>query len=452
MGSSHTRPEEGSARPVALAEAARVVRVLKAAGHEAWIAGGAVRDHLLGVEPHDADVATDARPERVAELFPGSRHVGAAFGVMLVPAGDGMLEVATFRSDGPYLDGRHPSRVSFGTLEDDAKRRDFTVNGLYLDPETDEVRDLVGGRADLAARTLRAIGRAEDRFREDRLRLLRAIRLAAQLDFTIEADTRAAVTGLARLIRDVAAERVRDELLRILTGPRPGVGLHLLHDTGLLAQMLPDVAAMAGVPQPPEYHPEGDVWTHTVLLFDHLERPSPELALAALLHDVGKPPTLEHAADRIRFPRHARVGADMAGRICRQLRLSTDSCERVTELVRHHMRFMDIRRMRTSTLKRFLRLPGFEEHLALHRADCLSSHRHLENWEFARAKLAEFPAEELRPPRLVDGHALMALGWERGPSLGEELRRLEELQLDGKIRTPEEALEIARRDLERRGA
>lgn len=453
MGSSHTPPGGGSApRRSPLLEAGRVVRDLRGAGHDAWIAGGAVRDHLLGVVPKDADVATDARPEQVASLFPGCKLVGASFGVVLVPADGEPVEVATYRTDGPYLDGRHPSRVEFGTIEEDARRRDFTVNGMYMDPDSGEILDLVGGRADLDARRLRAIGNPHDRFGEDHLRLLRAVRLAAQLGFTLDEDTRAAATGLAPRITRVAPERSRDELIRLLTGPDPKRALELLRETRLLNHLLPELAATVGVPQPPEYHPEGDVWTHTVLLFDHLDRPSPELALAALLHDIGKPPTFEPGPDRIRFPRHARVGAEMAEGICRRYRLSNDSTERVTELVAHHMRFIDVHRMRTSTLKRFLRMPGFDEHLALHRADCLSSHRHLDNWEFARARREEFGEEELRPPRLADGHELIAMGWEAGPELGRELRHLEELQLDGRIATKEEALEIARRDLERRGS
>ena len=452
MRSSHTPAGEGSAASSPLTEAGHVVRRLREAGHDAWIAGGAVRDHLLGVMPHDADVATDASPDTVTSLFPGCKLVGAAFGVAIVPTPAGPVEVATYRSDGPYEDGRHPTRVSFGTLEEDAARRDFTVNGLYLDPDTGEILDFVDGRRDLETRTLRAIGRAEDRFGEDHLRLLRAVRLAAQLGFDMDGATRTAVEALAPLVSSVSPERVRDELLRILTGPDPMRGLHLLHETGLLTVVLPEVAAMDGIPQPPEHHPEGDVWTHTVLLFDHLEHPSPELAMGALLHDIGKPPTLEHAPDRIRFPRHAKIGTEMAEEICRRLRFSNDSCTQITELVRHHMRFMDAKRMRTSTLKRFLRLPDFDEHLALHRADCLSSHRKLDNYDFTRAKRDEFGEEQLRPPRLADGRELMEMGWEAGPELGSELRHLEELQLDGRITTKEEALEIARRDLERRSS
>jgi poly(A) polymerase len=423
-----------------------VTRRLSAAGHRAVINGGAVRDHLLGVTPNDVDVATSARPEEVAELFPDSRLVGAAFGVVLVNVGGQSIEVATFRSEGPYLDGRRPSEVRFATEEEDVQRRDFTVNGMLLDPATGEVIDHVGGHADLDAKVLRAIGDPRDRFEEDHLRLLRAVRFAAQLDFEIEEKTRAAVSELAPLARKVAAERTRDELIRLLTGPDPERGLRLLHETGLLHEILPEVAAMDGVEQPPQFHPEGDVLTHTILLFRHLQAPSTELAFGALLHDVGKPPTFQ-VADRIRFPEHCRVGADMTDRICRDLRLSNDSREQVVALVANHMKFKDVQKMRTSTLKRFLGMPRFEEHLALHRADCLASHGLLDNWEFARDRLEELGEEQIHPPPLVTGGDLMELGWTEGPELGRELRAIEELQLEGAIRTKDQALARAREDL-----
>ncbi|MGQ0720114.1 MAG: CCA tRNA nucleotidyltransferase [Candidatus Eiseniibacteriota bacterium] len=430
-----------------LVAARHVAKELRADGHEAFLAGGAVRDRLLGLEPHDVDVATSARPEQIMARFPESRLVGAAFGVVRVHQGEDEIEVATFRSEGPYLDGRRPSSVRFATAEEDVRRRDFTVNGLLMDPETLEVLDRVGGRADLETRTLRAIGDPRDRFREDHLRLLRAVRLAAQLDFAVEPGTKAAVVELAPLAREVAAERTRDELLRLLTGPAPARGLELLHECGLLRVVLPDIAALEGVPQPPEFHPEGDVLTHTVLLLRHLRSASPTLALGALLHDVGKPATFVRGPDRIRFPDHARVGAEMADGICRELRLSNESRERVVDLVAQHMRFLDAQKMKTSTLKRFLRMPYFDEHLELHRADCLASHGKLDNWEFVCWRLAEYGGEELRPARLLGGGDLLALGYQEGPAVGAELRALEELQLAGEITTREEALARARRDL-----
>ncbi|MDP6528662.1 MAG: CCA tRNA nucleotidyltransferase [Gemmatimonadota bacterium] len=406
-----------------------------------------MRDLLLGRPPHDVDIATSARPEEVSALFPDSREVGAAFGVVLVTHRGECVEVATFRSEGPYLDGRHPSSVHFTDEREDALRRDFTVNGLFLDPETDEVLDFVGGREDLEAGMLRAIGDPATRFREDHLRMLRAIRFAAQLGFAIDPETRAAIRDMAPRSERVAPERTRDELTRMLVGPAPGKALRLLHETGLLRVLLPEVAAMDGVEQPPEFHPEGDVLTHTLLLFEHMDSPSVELAFAALFHDIGKPPTMQHGPDRIRFPRHARVGSQMTDALCRRLRFSNASRETIVDLVDQHMKFADVRKMRESTLKRFLRTPGFRDHLELHRVDCLSSHRDMDHWEYIRDRLAELPVEDLRPAPLVTGNDLMDLGYDPGPDLGAELRKLEDLQLEGKIRTREDALERARKDL-----
>lgn len=441
-----------SSSPPVLAARAVAAR-LAATGHRALLNGGAVRDLLLGVAPHDADVATSATPEEVTALFPDAKLVGVSFGVVLVQEGDQTIEVAMFRREGPYLDGRRPSSVAIANEVEDAHRRDFTVNGLFLDPATDEVLDYVGGRDDLKARVLRAIGDPEARFREDHLRLLRAVRLAAQLDFTIAPKTFEAIRALAPLAADIAAERVRDELARTFAGPRPAVGLRLLDATGLLDVVLPEVAAMRGVEQPPEYHPEGDVLTHTMLVLEKL-RPEPadgavsaELAFGALLHDVGKPPTFERGPDRVRFPGHAKVGAEMAEPIARRLRLSNESTERVVALVEHHMRFRDAPEMRLSTLKRFLALPDFDNHLALHRADCLASHGDLSNWNFVRAKREEFGREEIRPARLVNGGDLLAIGYMEGPKLGRELRLLEDMQLEGTITTREGAVEQARKDL-----
>lgn len=431
----------------AFAVAREIARELRAHRHVAYIAGGAVRDHLLGLPPHDVDIATSARPEEVTAIFPGSLLVGAAFGVVRVRRGDREVEVATFRSDGPYLDGRRPSTVRFAGEEEDVRRRDFTVNGMLLDPETLEVRDRVGGRADLEARLIRAIGDPAERFGEDRLRLLRAVRFAAQLGFAIEPATMDALCALAPTAADVAAERIREELTRLLTGPDPARGLELLHRTGLLAVLLPEVARMEGVEQPPQFHPEGDVWTHTVLLFRHLEHAGPDLAWGALLHDVGKPDTFRRDPDRIRFPSHAKVGAEIAGEVARRLRMSNESRERIVALVENHMRFLDVRNMRPSTLKRFLRLDAFDDHLALHRADCLASHGDLANWTYSREKREELGEEELRPPQLVSGHDLIALGWRPGPDLGAELRRIEEMQLDGVLRTREDAVRQAAADL-----
>lgn len=445
-----TRREHGLRREAISHGSLKACEVLREAGFQAYVVGGAVRDLLLDMPPKDFDVATDARPEQVKPLFRRALIIGRRFRLVHVMIGGETVEVSTFRSaDDRSAEKDEHGRVLrdnvFGTQEEDARRRDFTVNGLYLDPASGEVRDLVDGRADLGRRVLRAIGDPAARFLEDHLRLLRAVRLAAELDFAIEPATKAAVRELAPRAADVAAERTRDELLRLLTGPAAARGVSLLQETGLLGVLLPEVQAMDGVEQPPEWHPEGDVLTHTKLLFAHLPEPSPELALAALLHDVGKPPTLDRSSGVPRFPSHAKVGAEMAEGICRRLRLANESRERVVALVAGHMRFLDVRSMRTSTLKRFLRQENFDEHLALHRADCLASHGKLDNWGYARASRDELGADALAPPRLVTGHDLMRLGWSAGPELGAELARLEELQLEGRLATREEALAESRR-------
>lgn len=424
--------------------AIQVVRQLRGVGFQAWLVGGCVRDLLLGISPKDFDLATDALPDDVMALIPGSQLVGAHFGVVLVTTGGASVEVATFRSDHAYEDGRHPSRVVFETdPRQDVIRRDFTINALLLDPESGEVLDYVGGREDLAHGVVRAIGDPAARFREDHLRMLRAVRFSARLGFRIEPATMAAIQWLRGLITRVSAERVRDELIRILTEGAARRGFELLDESGLLAEILPDVTRMKGVPQPPQFHPEGDVWTHTLLLLENMGQPSVTLALAALLHDVGKPPTFR-VADRIRFDGHAELGADMAVRILTDLRFSSDEIRQVDSEVRNHMRFMDVPRMRESTLKRFLRLPKFEEMLELHRLDCLSSHRLLDNYYFVKSKLEEMPPEGIRPQPLLTGTDLIAAGYAPGPRFKEILTAVEDAQLEGAIRTAEEAMALVR--------
>ena len=424
--------------------ARRIAHQLHRAGHRAYLVGGCVRDLLLGRTPKDFDVATDAPPARIRELFPRCEQVGAHFGVCLVRGNGAHVEVATFRSDFDYSDGRRPDRVSFETdPRQDALRRDFTINALLLDVRTDEILDFVGGRSDLEARLVRAIGDPERRFLEDHLRLLRAIRFAARFGFEIENDTFEAIRSNARLIHKVSAERVRDELIRILTEGGARRGFELLDLTGLLNQILPEVAAMKGVEQPPEYHPEGDVWTHTLMMLDALKNPSPTLAMGVLLHDVGKPATFR-VAERIRFDGHVEVGVRLAHGILTRLRFSNDQIEQIEALVAQHMKFKDVPQMRESTLKRFLRLPHFEEHLELHRLDCLSSHRRFENYELARRKREELGAEQLRPPPLLTGRDLIAEGYTPGPLFSEILSAVEDAQLEGFIQTREEALELVR--------
>lgn len=421
--------------------AARIVSLLQSRGRQAYLVGGCVRDRLLGREPKDYDVATDARPEEVVTLFPNAQLVGAHFGVVMIRDNGAEVEVATFRSDHAYRDGRRPAGVEFETdPRQDVLRRDFTINALLQDPQTGQVLDFVNGRADLDAGVIRAIGEPEIRFGEDHLRMLRAVRFAARLGFQIEPRTMAAIQRLREMIRVVSAERIRDELVRILTEGGAVRGFELLDETGLLGVLLPEVAAMKGVPQPPEFHPEGDVWTHVLLMLELMERPTRTLALGVLLHDVGKPPTFR-VAERIRFDEHAEIGAKMAVEILTRLRCSNEDIRQVEALVAHHLRWKDVPRMRESTLKRFLRMERFEEHLELHRLDCLASHRNLDRYEFARRKLEELPREELKPRPLLTGHDLIRMGYEPGPAFGAILRTVEDAQLESRIRTPEEAMD-----------
>lgn len=434
-------------------QATRIVNELRRAGHSAYLAGGCVRDLMLGREPADYDVATSALPQQVMRLFPETYAVGAQFGVVLVPIRqddtDGnrdnySIEVATFRSDGCYADGRHPDQVQFSNDgQTDVQRRDFTINGLLFDPITQQVLDYVGGCDDLKRRTIRAIGDPELRFAEDKLRMLRAVRFAARLGYTIETRTFAAIQKLASQIHQVSRERIRDEILKMLTEGQAKTALELLDRTRLLQQVLPEIKRMQGVQQPPEFHPEGDVWVHTLLLLEGLPANcSKTLALGSLLHDVGKPPTFRVAPDRIRFDNHAEVGVKMAEEICRRFRLSNDETEQVCALVANHMRFGDIKRMKKSTLKRFLRLPKFEEHLELHRLDCLSSHRDLSLYQFAKDELHSMPVEQIRPRPLLNGDDLIKAGYKPGPQFKRLLIAVEDAQLEGAIATKEEALSL----------
>jgi poly(A) polymerase len=424
--------------------AAEIVDRLRAAGHQAYLVGGCVRDLLLARDPRDFDVATDARPEQVVCLFPKAQLVGAHFGVVLVSGEREHVEVATFRSDHAYLDGRRPATVEFETdPRQDVLRRDFTINGLLMDPGAREVLDFVGGRRDIEARVIRAIGDPPTRFGEDHLRMLRAIRFAARLDFEIEPATLDAIRRLREKIRLISAERIRDELSRILTEGGARRGFELLDTSGLLGEILPEVAALQGVEQPPEFHPEGDVWIHTLMMLEGLRSPSLTLALGVLFHDIGKPSTFR-IADRIRFDEHADVGARIAVSILGRLRFSTAEIQKVEALVANHLRFKDVRNMRASTLKRFLRMDRFEEHLELHRLDCVMSHRLLANYEFTKRTFEELPREELKPAPLITGRDLIAAGYLPGPAFSRILRAVEDAQLEGQIRTPEEAMSLVR--------
>jgi poly(A) polymerase len=450
-----------------------IVAKLRAAGHEAYFAGGCVRDLLLGREPKDFDVATSAEPDVVLGMFERTFAVGAQFGVVLVVAvGDEeqiVTEVATFRSDGAYSDGRHPDAVRYTTsAEEDVKRRDFTINGLLLDPqdlfpqglkpealaEVDvraeartlrAVVDFVGGVADIEAGVVRAIGKAESRFEEDRLRMLRAVRFTARFGFAIEQQTKQAIRALATRIDSVSRERVRDELTKMLTEGHARRAFELLDETGLLAEVLPEIARMKGVEQPPQYHPEGDVWVHTLGLLAQLEPGcSATLAWGALLHDVGKPPTFRQAPDRIRFDGHVEVGVAIGEEICRRFRFSNEETRQIVALIQNHMRFTHADRMKKSTLKRFFRLGGFEEHLALHKMDCMAASGNLDHWEFVRERWHATPEETLRPKPLITGRELIAAGYEPGAGFKEMLRAVEDAQLEGAIATEDDAMKLVR--------
>jgi poly(A) polymerase len=423
--------------------ALQIVETLHRAGFEALFAGGMVRDLLLGRPVSDIDVTTSAPPETIERLFDHTIPVGKQFGVVIVIIDSVNYEVATFRKEFDYQDGRHPGRVEFTSAQEDSMRRDFTINALMLDPRQEEVIDFVGGRRDLENRIIRTVGDAEDRFREDKLRLMRAIRFACELDFQIEDQTKRALKAQACEIRQVSQERIRDELLKTLVSPRGGLGLEMFMEAGLLQMILPEVAAMAGVEQPPEFHPEGDVFVHTCLMLTLAEAPHFVLALGILLHDVGKPPTFQ-VADRIRFNGHADVGAEMAEDICRRLRVSREDCHRVVDLVKDHLRFMHVQEMRESTLKRFLRKDHFDDHLELHRLDCLASHKNLSNYEFCCRRLKEIGEERLKPELVLGGHDLIELGFSPGPIFSEILSSLEDKQLEGEITERQEALEWVR--------
>jgi poly(A) polymerase len=441
--------------------ATSIVETLRQRGFQAYLAGGCVRDLLLKREPKDYDVATDATPRQVMDIFPETYSVGAQFGVVLVPAPEGTLaglegevakshavEVATFRSDLGYSDGRHPDEVRFSRdPREDVARRDFTINGMMLDPVSGEILDWVGGRNDLASGIIRAIGDPKQRFAEDKLRMLRAVRFAARFGYTIDSETFTAMRQLANEIRIVSRERIRDELTRMLTEGQARRAFLLLDESGLLPEVLPEISAMKGVAQPPEFHPEGDVFVHTLLLLENLPQPCPStLAWGALLHDVGKPPTFRVAPDRIRFDGHVEVGVKMAEEVCRRLRFSNEDTEQILALVNNHMRFGDAMRMKESTLKKFLRMPAFDEHLALHRADCLASHRNLATYDFVEQKRAEIPPEKMRPSPLVTGNDLIAAGHIPGPKFREILNAVEDAQLEGRLPSRDAALEFVRRE------
>ena len=427
--------------------ARRIASRLHEAGHTAWFAGGCVRDRLRGMEPNDFDIATSARPEEVQRLFPRNVAVGAHFGVIVVLDGERSFEVATFRSDDAYVDGRHPSSIRFTTPEEDAARRDFTINAMYFDPIANRVVDYVNGCVDLESKLIRAVGEASQRIDEDKLRMLRAIRFATTLNFEIESKTWNAIVSSASEINVVSAERIRDELLKIFRSPYRVRGLDLLDASGLLAQLLPEISRLHGCEQPPQFHPEGDVFVHTRMMLGMLAETVPDsVFLSVLFHDIGKPPTFsfDPAEGRIRFSGHDTVGSRMTFELMQRLRFPNEEIERVVSAVANHMVFKDVTKMRVAKLKRFMARPDFEREVELHRVDCASSHGDLSNIEFIRAKAAEFASEPLIPPPLINGRDLIALGLKPGPEFKSLLETVETAQLENRISTSEEALQLVK--------
>ncbi|MEI6714700.1 MAG: CCA tRNA nucleotidyltransferase [Verrucomicrobiota bacterium] len=423
--------------------ARNVVAKLQAAGHQALYAGGCVRDMLRNVQPHDYDIATSARPEEVQALFRRTIAIGAQFGVISVLDGNAEYQVATFRSDGTYQDGRHPDSVTFSSAEEDAKRRDFTINGLFFDPIENTLRDYVGGQKDLQIGLLRAIGNPSERFAEDRLRMLRAIRFATVLEFEICPETWTAICTQASHLCEVSEERIREEFLKIMLSPARVRGLDLLDSSGLLQEILPEMEALKGCEQPPQFHPEGDVWVHTRLMLSLLpESVSTPLVLSVLLHDIAKPATFtyDEVAKRIRFSGHEKLGAEMTEQILTRLRFSRKEIDATVEAVANHMAFKDVQQMRVARLKRFLARSTIQDELALHRVDCASSNGDLSNYDFLNRKIEEFSNEPLIPEPLITGRDLIPLGYKPGPQFKEILEAVQNRQLEGTLHSKSDSL------------
>jgi len=427
--------------------AKEVVSELRNAGHKAYCVGGCARDTLLKIAPKEYDITTSATPEEVSKIFPHIVPIGVTFGVILVIIGQYKFEVATFRKDQSYSDGRHPDSVTYSTLEqEDVLRRDFTINGILYDPIEEEVIDHVGGIDDLENKIIRTIGDPYERFNEDKLRMMRAVRFNSRYNFELDLNTFQAIEKLAPEITQVSSERIRDEIIKIITQKNPGHGLKMLSECGLLKYVLSDVEIMNGVEQPPQFHPEGDVFIHTCLVLDKLFQNedgvvSPELAMGALLHDVGKPPTFS-VSDRIRFNGHDKLGAEMSKKICRDLKLSNKQIEIIYSLIKEHLKFKDVSKMKKSTLKRFIGMPHFEEHMALHLADCQASHGLTDAYDFIMEKFSEFEKEEIKPAPLLSGKELIEMGYKPGPLFSEILNFVEEAQLEGEIEDVEDARKI----------
>lgn len=427
-------------------EATQIVRKLRQSGHAAYFAGGCVRDRLIRRPPKDIDIATSATPDQVQELFEKASDLqGKAFGVVRIRQGENVYEVATFRKDGTYRDGRRPETVTFSTSEEDAQRRDFTINGLFFDPLENQVIDYVEGRADLGKRLLRAIGNPEARFEEDHLRIFRAIRFAVELEFEIDPTTWSALCTLAPKTTSLAPERVRDELTRAFTSPQPQRALDLLDESGLLHLWLPEVSGQKGVEQPPQFHPEGDVYVHVRMMMGKLKNASPILAWSVLLHDIAKPCTYKVDPNgRIRFNEHDVIGARMSRNLMQRLRFSNAEIDAVADAIASHMTWKDVPNMRLSTFKRLLARPNFEMELQLHHIDCSCSHQDLSIYQSVLERRASIATEPLKPAPLISGSDLLALGIPSGPGIGKILRMIEDEQLEGILTERETALVRAR--------
>jgi putative nucleotidyltransferase with HDIG domain len=421
-------------------KALQIVKKLTQGGFTAYFAGGCVRDLVMKVKPKDYDIATTASPDEVSKIFPKHIPVGKQFGVMLVIDDDFQFEVATFRREGNYQDGRHPGSVAFTEPKEDAKRRDFTINGMFYDPVQCVIVDYVGGVNDIKKKVIRTIGAPDERFTEDHLRILRAIRFAANLGFKIEKETWISIQELKKKIHSVSQERIRDELVKMFTRANAGDALKLLDESGLLSELLPEVAAMKKVTQPPEFHPEGDVFIHTCMLLDQLKETSPVLAFGALLHDVGKPPTFSDDGKRIRFNNHAHVGAQMAEVILRRLHFSNKEISGIVSCVENHMKFANVKEMRIGKLKQFVARDSFDTELEMHRIDCLASHGKLELYRFLKKKIRDFKKEELKPKPLITGHDLIKIGIQPGPIMKTILGELYQLQLEGQFKLKADAV------------
>ncbi len=421
--------------------AVSIVKKLRKEGFKSYFAGGCVRDKLMNLKSTDYDIATEATPDDVSSIFKKTIPVGVDFGVVVVVYNKKMYEVATFRNDSSYSDGRHPDSVEFTNDEEDAKRRDFTINGMFYDPLTDTIIDYVDGKKDIKKKIIRAIGSPLKRFSEDALRMIRAVRFAVRFDFKIEEETLSAIKTHAGSIKKISPERIREEMTKILVGKNSGNALKLLYKTGLLQEILPEVVAMYGVEQPKEFHPEGDVFEHTVIMLNEIKNNNEILAWSVLLHDVGKPKTFFRASDRIRFNNHNRVGARIAEKICKRLKFSNNATDAIYKCVDNHMNFMNVQKMRVSTLKKMMRYPTFKDELELHRLDCFASHGDLSNWKFLKEKLSTFKEDEISPKLFISGKDLIKSGYKPGPIFNKILNEVEVLQLENKINNKEQALE-----------